>query len=326
MLFCSEKMGLIDFAPKTLVTQNKSRILTQTVYKNFAEKRMDKQTILHLIEQVLNETNAYTCTKDGICTDNLCVIHNKDGVKNIVQSGADRISTGIGLEENTFDPDLARMIDHTLLRPDATQKEIEKLCAEAKQYRFASVCINPSNVKLCAELLRDTDVKVCTVIGFPLGATSSAAKTFETDRAIKDGAREVDMVINVGMLKSGEYKYVEEDILSVVSAAHSFGVLTKVIIETGLLTDEEKVKACMLAKHAGADFVKTSTGFVKGGATVGDIALMRKVVGPELGVKASGGVRSQEDALALIASGADRIGASASVKIVTGEKATSPST
>ena len=287
---------------------------------------MDKQTILHLIEQVLNETNAYTCTKDGICTDNLCVIHNKDGVKNIVQSGADRISTGIGLEENTFDPDLARMIDHTLLRPDATQKEIEKLCAEAKQYRFASVCINPSNVKLCAELLRDTDVKVCTVIGFPLGATSSAAKAFETDRAIKDGAREVDMVINVGMLKSGEYKYVEEDILSVVSAAHSFGVLTKVIIETGLLTDEEKVKACMLAKHAGADFVKTSTGFVKGGATVGDIALMRKVVGPELGVKASGGVRSQEDALALIASGADRIGASASVKIVTGEKATSPST
>ena len=287
---------------------------------------MDKQTILHLIEQVLNETNAYTCTKDGICTDNLCVIHNKDGVKNIVQSGADRISTGIGLEENTFDPDLARMIDHTLLRPDATQKEIEKLCAEAKQYRFASVCINPSNVKLCAELLRDTDVKVCTVIGFPLGATSSAAKAFETDRAIKDGAREVDMVINVGMLKSGEYKYVEEDILSVVSTAHSFGVLTKVIIETGLLTDEEKVKACMLAKHAGADFVKTSTGFVKGGATVGDIALMRKVVGPELGVKASGGVRSQEDALALIASGADRIGASASVKIVTGEKATSPST
>jgi deoxyribose-phosphate aldolase len=287
---------------------------------------MDKQTILRLIEQVLNETNAYTCTKDGICTDNLCVIHNKDGVKNIVQSGADRISTGIGLEENTFDLNLARMIDHTLLKPDATQKEIEKLCAEAKQYRFASVCINPSNVKLCANLLRDTDVKVCTVIGFPLGATSSAAKAFETDRAIKDGAREVDMVINVGMLKSCEYEYVEEDILSVVSAAHSFGVLTKVIIETGLLTDEEKVKACMLAKHAGADFVKTSTGFVKGGATAGDIALMRKVVGPELGVKASGGVRSQEDALTLIASGADRIGASASVKIVTGEKAASPST
>jgi len=287
---------------------------------------MDKQAILHLIEQVLNETNAYTCTKDGICTDNLCVIHNKDGVQNIVRSGADRISAGVGVGQDPFDPDLARMIDHTLLKPDATQKEIEKLGAEAKQYGFASVCINPSHVKLCATLLRDTDVKVCTVIGFPLGATSSAAKAFETDRAIKDGAREVDMVINVGMLKSGEYEYVQEDILSVVSVAHSFGVLAKVIIETGLLTDEEKVKACMLAKRAGADFVKTSTGFAKGGATVGDIALMRKVVGPELGVKASGGVRSQEDALALIASGADRIGASASVKIVTGEKAITPST
>ena len=287
---------------------------------------MDKQTILHLIEQVLNETNAYTCTKNGVCTDNLCVIHNKDGVKNIVQSGADRISTGVGLEQNTFDPGLARMIDHTLLKPDATQKEIEKLCAEAKQYGFASVCINPSYVKLCAALLRETEVKVCTVIGFPLGATSSAAKAFETDRAIKDGAREVDMVINIGMLKSGEYESVKEDILSVVSSAHSFGVLAKVIIETGLLTDEEKIKACMLAKQAGADFVKTSTGFAKGGATAGDIALMRKVVGPELGVKASGGVRSQEDARALIASGADRIGASASVKIVTGEKVPSPST
>ena len=287
---------------------------------------MDKQTILHLIEQVLNETNAYTCTKDGVCTDNLCVVHNKDGVKNIVQSGADRISAGVGVGENTFDPDLARMIDHTLLKPDATQQEIEKLCGEAKQYGFASVCINPSFVKLCATLLRDTDVKVCTVIGFPLGATSSAAKAFETDRAIKDGAREVDMVINIGMLKSGAYEYVEEDICSVVRVAHGAGVLSKVIIETGLLSDEEKVKACMLAKQAGADFVKTSTGFAKGGATVGDIALMRKVVGPELGVKASGGVRSQEDARALIASGADRIGASASVKIVTREKAPSPST
>ena len=287
---------------------------------------MDKQTILHLIEQVLNETNAYTCTKDGVCTDNLCVIHNKDGVNNIVRSGADRISAGVGLEQNTFDPDLARMIDHTLLKPDATQKDIENLCTEAKLYGFASVCINPSNVKLCAKLLYNTDVKVCTVIGFPLGATTTATKAFETEHAMKNGAHEVDMVINVGMLKSGEYEFVEEDILAVVRAAHKCGVLTKVIIETGLLTDEEKVKACMLAKQAGADFVKTSTGFVKGGATAGDIALMRKVVGPELGVKASGGVRSQEDALALIASGADRIGASASVKIVTGEKATSPST
>lgn len=251
---------------------------------------------------------------------------DRNDIKNIVQSSAGRISADVGLEQEVFDNKLARMIDHTLLKPDATQKEIEKLCEEAKHYGFASVCINPSNVKLCVKLLHNTDVKVCTVIGFPLGATSSVVKTFEAEQAIKDGAREVDMVINIGMLKSGEYEYVKEDILSVVRVAHSFGVLTKVIIETGLLTDKEKVKACKLAKHAGADFVKTSTGFVKGGATVSDIALMRKTVGAKLGIKASGGVRSQKEALTLIASGANRIGASASVKIVIGEKVTSPST
>ncbi|HEY6952353.1 MAG TPA: deoxyribose-phosphate aldolase [Bacteroidota bacterium] len=218
------------------------------------------------------------------------------------------------------------MIDHTLLKPEATRQQVEELCAEAKQYGFASVCINPGYVKLCARLLRDTTVKVCTVIGFPLGATSTEAKAFEAERAIRDGAREVDMVINVGMLKSGENDYVEKDIAAVTSTAHKFDVLTKVIIETGLLTDEEKVKACLLAKRAKADFVKTSTGFAKGGATVGDIALMRRVVGPELGVKASGGVRTLEQAKALIESGADRIGASASVKIVTGESTPTPTT
>ncbi len=218
------------------------------------------------------------------------------------------------------------MIDHTLLKPEATRQEIEKLCSEAMQYQFASVCVNPTFVKLCAQLLRNSDVKVCTVIGFPLGATTSAAKAFETEQVIKDGAREVDMVINVGMLKSGEYEYVEQDILAVVSTAHRSRVLTKVIIETGLLTDEEKVKACALVKHAGADFVKTSTGFASKGATVSDVALMRKIVGPEVGIKASGGVRSRKQALALIASGANRIGASASVKIVTGKKTASPST
>jgi len=223
-----------------------------------------------------------------------------------------------------FDTSIARMIDHTLLKPEATKQQVEELCAEAKQYGFASVCINPGYVKLCAQLLRDTSVKVCTVIGFPLGATSTESKTFEAERAIKDGAREVDMVINVGMLKSGEFDYVQNDIFAVVHAAHRNNVLAKVIIETGLLTDEEKIKACVLAKRAGADFVKTSTGFAKGGATVGDIALMRLVVGPDLGIKASGGVRTQEQAKALIESGADRIGASASVKIVTGEKESTP--
>ena len=287
---------------------------------------VDKATILRLIDEVLKETNAHSCCKDGFCSDNLCVVHNKEGVSNIVQSGADRISAGMGLADGSFDMTIARMIDHTLLRPDATLQEIEKLCSEAKQYTFASVCINPSYVKTCARLLRDTSVKVCTVIGFPLGATSTESKAFEADQALRDGAREIDMVINVGMLKSGHYDYVEQDISAVVRTSKRYNALTKVIIETGLLSDEEKVKACMLAKRADADFVKTSTGFAKGGATVGDIALMRKVVGNELGVKASGGVRSQEQAKALIASGADRIGASASVKIVTGEKEPTPTT
>jgi len=282
---------------------------------------MDKQTILRLIEEVLKETNAHTCCQDGVCSDNLCVVHNKEGVQNVVRSGADRISAGVGVAGEHFDKNIAGMIDHTLLKPDATVDQVERLCSEAKQYGFASVCINPSYVKLCAKLLRDTAVKVCTVVGFPLGATSSESKAFEAEKAIQDGAREIDMVINVGRLKSGDYPYVESDIASVVRAGKRRGVLTKVIIETGLLTDEEKVKACLLAKNAGANFVKTSTGFSKGGATVGDIALMRRVVGPSIGVKASGGVRTQEDARALIESGADRIGASASVMIVTGETA-----
>jgi deoxyribose-phosphate aldolase len=221
--------------------------------------------------------------------------------------------------------DLASLIDHTLLKPEATKAEITKLCSEAAKYSFASVCINPSYVSLCAKLLRDTSVKVCTVIGFPLGATSTAAKAFEAEHALRDGAKEIDMVMNVGMLKSADYDYVENDIFAVASTGRRYGALTKVILETALLTDEEKIKACLLAKRAGADFVKTSTGFSKGGATVGDIALMRKVVGTAMGVKASGGVRTREEALAMVASGADRIGASASVKIVsTGGESEAP--
>ena len=220
-----------------------------------------------------------------------------------------------------FDKALAAIIDHTLLKPDAMHSEIEKLCAEARQYQFASVCINPSYVLLSAKLLSGTRVKVCTVIGFPLGATSTAAKVFEAEQAIRDGASEVDMVLNVGYLKSGDTKFVEEDIHAVADAAHRSHAILKVILETCLLTDEEKRIACMLAKNAGADFVKTSTGFSKGGATVEDIALMRRTVGASMGVKASGGVRTQEQARALVAAGASRIGASASIKIVTGEQA-----
>jgi deoxyribose-phosphate aldolase len=216
--------------------------------------------------------------------------------------------------------ELNRMIDHTLLKPEATKAQIEKLCAEAKEYHFMSVCVNPTWVKYAAELLAGTDVKVCTVIGFPLGANTPAVKAFETAQAIQDGATEVDMVINIGALKSGMYDLVLDDIKAVVQAAQG-KALTKVIIETCLLTDEEKVKACELAKEAGADFVKTSTGFSTGGATVADIALMRKTVGPEMGVKASGGVRDTATAKAMVEAGANRIGASASVAIVTGQSA-----
>ncbi len=282
---------------------------------------MHQKEIDRIVQSILGERpGAHSTCKDGICTDGLCVVHNKDGVKNIVQCGADRVSASIGIDAaGGIETDLARMIDHTLLKPEATKEQVIQLCSEAKKYNFASVCINPSYVSLCAKLLRDTAVKVCTVIGFPLGATSTPTKAFEAEHALRDGAKEIDMVINVGMLKSGDYDYVENDIFAVVTTARRFGSLLKVIIETGLLTDEEKIKACLLAKRAGADFVKTSTGFAKGGATVGDIALMRKVVGSAMGVKASGGVRTREEALAMVASGADRIGASASVKIVIGD-------
>jgi len=218
---------------------------------------------------------------------------------------------------------IAQLIDHTLLKADASKAEVMKLLEEAKQFKFASVCINPTWVKTAAEFLRDTpDVKVCTVIGFPLGATTAEVKAFETKNAIANGASEVDMVINIGALKDKQYDLVEKDIKAVVDAAKG-KALTKVIIETSLLTEEEKVKACELAVKAGADFVKTSTGFSTGGATVEDVALMRKTVGPEIGVKASGGVRNLEDAEAMIKAGATRIGASSGVKIVNGETSTS---
>ncbi|MED1468297.1 deoxyribose-phosphate aldolase [Bacillus salipaludis] len=217
---------------------------------------------------------------------------------------------------------IAAMIDHTLLKPDATRQQIETLCQEAKEYKFFSVCVNPGWVKTCSDLLNGSDVKVCTVIGFPLGATTSETKAFETKNAIDHGADEVDMVINIGALKDHNDQLVESDIRAVVDAAEA-RALTKVIIETSLLTQEEKIRACQLAVQAGADFVKTSTGFSSGGATIEDIALMRQTVGPELGVKASGGVRSTEDALKMIEAGATRIGASSGVAILKGLTVTS---
>lgn len=208
-----------------------------------------------------------------------------------------------------------KLIDHTALKPNTNKESILKLIAEAKTYDFASVCVNPCWVALAHQELKNTDVKVCTVIGFPLGANTTEVKVFETKDAIEKGAQEIDMVINIAMLKDKEYDYVENEIHQVVEAAKDKAIV-KVIIETCLLTDEEKIKACELSQKAGADFVKTSTGFSTGGATVHDIALMRKTVGAEMGVKASGGVHTHEEALAMVEAGATRIGASAGVKLL----------
>lgn len=246
-------------------------------------------------------------------------------VQRIVDAGAERI--GIVLGESATAHDWASLIDHTLLKPEAAEADIRKLCSEAAEFGFASVCVNPSWVKRAAEFLKGSGVPVCTVIGFPLGATLSDVKAYEARRAIFNGAREVDMVINIGALKSGDDCTVEDDIRAVVEAAHENGVLCKVIIETALLTDEEKVRASLASKNAGADFVKTSTGFAKGGATAHDVALMRHTVGSSLGVKASGGVKGIDDARAMFEAGATRIGASVGVKIAqeaSGIKSTAP--
>ena len=236
-----------------------------------------------------------------------------DRLRGVLDAGATRL----GLHASGGAPgDVASMIDHTLLKPDATRRDIEALCREAAEYRFASVCVNPTWVALCASLLQATGVKVCSVVGFPLGATTADTKHYETRRAIFDGAREIDMVINVGALKSGELRVAERDIEAVTFPCREAGVLSKVIIEAALLTDDEKITACTLAKAAGADYVKTSTGFGPGGATAADVALMRRVVGEDMGVKAAGGVRDLESLRAMVAAGATRVGASAGVRSV----------
>jgi deoxyribose-phosphate aldolase len=236
-----------------------------------------------------------------------------DRLRGVLDAGAERL----GLHATGGSAGgVAAMIDHTLLKPDATRQEIEMLCREAAQYEFASVCVNPTWVALCARLLQGSRVRVCSVVGFPLGATTADTKHYETRRAIFDGAREIDMVINVGALKSGDLRLVERDIDAVTAPCRDAAVVSKVIIEAALLADEEKVTACTLAKAAGADFVKTSTGFGPGGATAHDVALMRRVVGEEMGVKAAGGVRDLDALKAMVAAGATRIGASAGVRIV----------
>ena len=247
------------------------------------------------------------------CTQRCAQTCSKN-TKEIIAAGASRVSASDKLTK--IDPSIAALIDHTILKADATRADVLKVCREARQYGFASVCVNPFWVPLVRSELAGTQVKVCTVVGFPLGATSTESKASEAAIAVRNGAQEVDMVINVGALKSGEHDAVKADIAAVVKASHSGGAIVKVILETSLLDDTEKAIACVLAKEAGADFVKTSTGFSTAGATAHDIALMRQAVGPELGVKASGGIRSLQDLNTMTAAGATRIGASASVKIV----------
>jgi deoxyribose-phosphate aldolase len=287
--------------------------------------RLDEATIERLIEQITrqvlillreqevqdqagsNGSHSEDCV--GQCVE-LC----KDKVQQVVDAGASRLTSTLGRVD--VRSDIARMIDHTLLKADASQDQIAQLCFEARKHGFASVCVNPIYVKLCAQLLKGTPVAVCTVVGFPLGATPPEVKAYEAQQAIDDGATEVDMVINVGALKSKDYALVERDIATVARTCHNSGALLKVIIEAALLNDEEKVIACQLAKAAGADYVKTSTGFGPSGATVHDVMLMREAVGAEMGIKAAGGIKSYGDAQAMIAAGATRIGASAGIEIV----------
>jgi len=286
--------------------------------------------IRHIVEVVTREVlhaladdkyreehpNAHQCTQE--CADGICVKTCFDRVGHVISAGAERLTSSLG--GIPHDPSVAHLIDHTLLKPDVTPDEIAQLCYEARNFGFASVCINPGHVKLAADLLEGSPVKVCTVIGFPLGATAPSVKVFETENALREGATEIDMVINIGALKGKDHTLVARDIQGVVQVAHAAAALVKVIIETALLSEEEKVTACLLAKEAGADFVKTSTGFSGGGATVEDISLMRRVVGPDMGVKASGGVSDYDDVKHMVDAGATRIGASAGVKIVQGER------
>jgi len=280
---------------------------------------MQPSDLQRLIQIIVEELSAAGVGQPQAAVPGRCACHSvmyeccPDRLRGILEAGATRIGFhATGGEAGG----VASMIDHTLLKPDATRKDIETLCREAAEYAFASVCVNPTWIATCARLLQGSMVRVCSVVGFPLGATTADTKHYETRRVIFDGAREVDMVINVGALKSGDLRVVERDIEAVTAPCREAGAISKVIIETALLTDEEKITACTLAKAAGADFVKTSTGFGPGGATVADVALMRRVVGEEMGVKASGGVRDLEGLKAMVAAGATRIGASAGVRIV----------
>lgn len=271
-------------------------------------------------QSCVGRTDPCFATKEQCEGSGMCAVRKKGVVEQLLADGASRIGAGPGIVG--VDSALARMIDHTMLKADATREQLASLCKEARQYGFATVCVNSANIPYVAQQLSGSSVKPIAVVGFPLGASLPAAKAFEAREAVRNGAQEIDMVINVGALKSRDYSLVLEDIMRVVEASKPHKV--KVILETGMLSDEEKVIACTLSKAGGAHFVKTSTGFGPGGATVQDIQLMRRVVGKDMEVKASGGIRTKEDAEAMRAAGADRIGASASVAIVTGTAKADP--
>ncbi len=275
------------------------------------------QLVEQITQQVLQALGAGASVAGRCpgCTGN-CAASCGDKTRQMLEAGACRLSYGGDASE--VPSDLAPFIDHTVLKPDTTADQVDQLCEEAKAHRFAAVCVNPTWVKRAAGKLRGSDVKVASVVGFPLGASTPEVKAMEARRALRDGAREIDMVINIGALKSGDYDLVERDIAKVSDACREVGALNKVIIETALLSDEEKVIACRLAQSGRAHFVKTSTGFGPGGATAFDVALMRETVGAKMGVKASGGIKNSDDAQQMIAAGATRIGASAGVQMVTG--------
>jgi deoxyribose-phosphate aldolase len=297
---------------------------------------LNPQDLQRLVEIITEEVLA---AQRGAGSMGPCACHDvradccPDRLRTVVDAGATRLGLHAAggaalmraMRSGAQTGEVSSMIDHTLLKADATRTEIEKLCQEAAEFHFATVCVNPAWVALAAARLRGTGVGVCSVVGFPLGATTADVKNFETRRAIYDGATEIDMVIHVGALKSGDLRTVERDIEAVTDPCRQCGVISKVIIEAALLTDDEKVSACTLSKAAGADFVKTSTGFGPGGATAADVALMRRIVGAEMGVKAAGGVRDLEGLKAMVAAGASRVGASAGVKIVQQSRGQSPS-
>jgi len=253
------------------------------------------------------------------CVDNLCVKTCFDEAGEVISAGAERLTSNLG--DVPTDANLAKYIDHTLLKAEATREQITQLCFEARKYHFATVCVNATHTRLCVNLLRGSGVGVAVVVGFPLGATTPEVKAFEAEQALREGASEIDMVINIGAIKDRNLELAARDVRAVVNVIHSFNGILKVIIETALLTDEEKQIACLIAKEAGADFVKTSTGFSTAGATVEDVALMRRTVGPLVGVKAAGGVRTDEDLRKMVKAGATRIGTSAGVKIIHGTSA-----